>query len=381
MSVLYITQQRKKWLITDNGKRWLKAKGHGWLLSDDGKDWLTTVDGINWLHTNAGKAWLKSNNGEKWLSQDGQSWRRIINSTLILQGHTDAFNSIVYSPNGMEIASCSDDKTVKIWNVYTGKLIHNLVEHNEPVLSIVYSPDGLQLASASISGTIKVWDSQTGQVIHTLKIICYSVHKGVAVIYSQDGKKIIGAAYKSIKVWDSKNGNELYHNEFGGSTYASWNSIEGNGIPGPTKINTRGNYIYDDQNNNIYRVSAEYPSSDGKRIYSSDYQYIAVSETWLNKRYTNNDKYGITIYNVKSRGRKYIRCHDDEVISLAYSPDGTKIATGSRDKTVKIWNTKTGQLLCTLNEHTGIIISVKFSPDSRYIASGSMDNTIRIWEI
>ncbi|MEE0961888.1 MAG: hypothetical protein U0L54_05005, partial [Bacteroidales bacterium] len=63
----------------------------------------------------------------------------------------------------------------------------------------------------------------------------------------------------------------------------------------------------------------------------------------------------------------------------AYSPDGTKIISGSNDKTIKIWDANTGECLKTLEGHSQPVYSVSYSPDGTKIISGSFDNTIKIW--
>jgi len=77
--------------------------------------------------------------------------------------------------------------------------------------------------------------------------------------------------------------------------------------------------------------------------------------------------------------QRTLRGHTSRVTSVSYSPDGTRIASGSFDKTVKIWDELTGELKQTLNGHTDRVFSVSYSPDGTRIASGSGDKTVKIW--
>jgi WD40 repeat protein len=76
-----------------------------------------------------------------------------------------------------------------------------------------------------------------------------------------------------------------------------------------------------------------------------------------------------------------LKGHTDYVWSVSFSPDGTRIASGSADNTIRLWDASTDEEFKTLKGHTLAVISVSFSPDGTRIASGSADNTIRLWDV
>ena len=76
-----------------------------------------------------------------------------------------------------------------------------------------------------------------------------------------------------------------------------------------------------------------------------------------------------------------LKGHSGGVNSVSFSPDGKRIASGSFDRTVKVWDAQTGQETLTLKGHTGYVSSVSFSPDGKRIVSGSWDNTLKVWDI
>src|SRR5207248_1006633 len=75
-----------------------------------------------------------------------------------------------------------------------------------------------------------------------------------------------------------------------------------------------------------------------------------------------------------------LKGHTAGIGSVAFSPDGKRIVSGSDDETVKVWDAQTGQETLTLKGHTHWVISVAFSPDGKRIASGSFDKTVRVWD-
>jgi WD40 repeat protein len=76
-----------------------------------------------------------------------------------------------------------------------------------------------------------------------------------------------------------------------------------------------------------------------------------------------------------------LKGHTISVHSVAFSPDGKQIVSGSFDKTIKLWDAVTGKEILTFKGHTDPVFSVAFSPDGKRIVSGSHDGTVKVWEM
>ncbi len=110
-------------------------------------------------------------------------------------------------------------------------------------------------------------------------------------------------------------------------------------------------------------------------------QAIRAGKTLQHHDATDPQVHAALIANIYEGQERQRLHHEASVISVSFSPDGTTLATGSGDNTVKLWNTESGELIRTLSGHEGRVSSVSFSPDGTTLATGSGDTTVKLWRI
>ncbi|MEH1904390.1 MAG: hypothetical protein V7L04_24010 [Nostoc sp.] len=125
-----------------------------------------------------------------------------------LNGHSDSVKAVAVTPNGQQVISASDDKTLKVWNLATGEEQFTLNGHNSYVKAVAVTPNGQQVISASYDNTLKVWNLATGEEQFTLNGHSDSVN---AVAVTPNGQQVISALRDTtLKVWNLATGEEQF---------------------------------------------------------------------------------------------------------------------------------------------------------------------------
>ncbi len=295
-----------------------------------------------------------------------------------------AINCVRFSPDGQFIASGGSDETVKLWDVNTGAEIRTLKGHKKSVKSIVFSPNGQIIASCCDGGKTVLWDLNTGRILHSLDN--NNTPGGIScVAFSPDGTIIAVANRKKciIKLWEITTERKIC-TLTSNSLPASNITFNHDGTILASRDKSGDITLWDintkQQISILLGHSFEANSlafrweGQNQILLSGSYDDKILKFRDLNKSYNYNQQknYWQWVANFNS--------HTSVIDSIAISPDGKTLASGSHDNTIKLWDIASGKELKSINNKQSVY-AIAFSPDGLTIASGDRANNIHIWDL
>lgn len=339
-----------------------------------------------------------------------------------LNGHAGAVYAIDFSPSGDLLASGSFDKSVCIWDPYTGKKLKQMIKHTLNVTDVCWSNDSSKLISGSFDQTCKLWDIESGKMLNSFEyqgfvqcvkynpkdnniffagttkklVIMKDVRKSsesfvfennsminTLYVYNDGTYILTGDSLGYLKTWDVRTGkcvNSILNEQRGQpvSHIAVSKRIIDDEEPRYLSVNSYDNII------RVYDRGFSPPSKQCKTVLSlKGYK----NRNWPIRSSSN-------YYNIEKSSRLGMPSTNDEDI-LSNRSDNTNfkndksdltalLATGSSDSYTYIYSLKLNQEgyiapIQRLEGHTGIVYSTSFHPTNPILATCSADCTIRIW--
>jgi len=244
------------------------------------------------------------------------------------EGHTDRVRDVIHLSGEQQIITCSDDGSLGVWNLQTGKHIANWQDGKSHVYSIALSVDGKKVVSGCFDGAVRLWSIETGKVIarwtgHTQLVW--------SVCWNQDGERVLsGSEDGTARVWDVETGETIL------------------------EINTGLGCVY-------------------TATFSPDLTLIATGGA-------SEQEEQIKIWDANT-GKLVAILKGRDVSCLAWTADGRMLISGSYDHRIRTWNTSAWQQLAVLTGHTGSVRGIAISLNGRILASASYDGTARLWNL
>ena len=338
---------------------------------------------------------------------------------VTLEGHIEEAKSAVFTPDSTRLLALSPSRTIKFWDTLTGASLEiaetalpvNLGSNNhfKPILnlpSFAFSPNGTQFCASS-RDSLYIWDARTGNII--LGPLKGHASDITVAVFSRDGNQLFsGSSDKTVRMWDSRSGTPVGVPFVGhtakitsiisspdgaqivstsaGNELRLWDVLTGTCLgtfnPGSRRLDMIafakcGQIIFSDGESVRLWDSARATPNDCRLISS-----VTLVPT-CSRLVCALDDGTLQIWDATSGTLicDPLRGHADKITSIAFSAEGTLIASASGDGKIIMWDAVRGQIIRSLEGHTATVTSVAFSPTGNQVVSASEDNTIRIWNV
>ncbi|KAI3379616.1 hypothetical protein SNEBB_011362 [Seison nebaliae] len=278
---------------------------------------------------------------------------------FVLAGHRSEVTRVIFHPIFSILASSSQDSTIRLWNYETGVFEQTLHGHTDVVQDISFSSNGKLLVSCSADLRIKIWDMMTNERsikcintftghTHTITSVCVSPSS--QVVYS-------GSRDQSIQQWSVNTG------------YSNQRLTAGNWIR-MVRIHDDGTTLAACGNNNLIQIweLKNYQITEVLQGHDHIVECVAWGPPIKKEISSITTDIKMNGSKDKSKGKSL-----DEIEHL--------LASGSRDRMIKIWNGDNGTLLFTLQGHNNWVREVVFMPFSHCLLSASDDKTVKVWDL
>ncbi len=284
-----------------------------------------------------------------------------------LNGHREAVWAVALSPDGQLALSGGKDRTIRIWEVETGREVRTLPEQPQEVRGLAFAPDGKHFLSASGVG-LRLWSLDGTERAR------FSGHTDAvkSVAFAPDGSCVVsGADDRSVRVWDVQSGREL--RRFARHT----NGVAGVAVsPDGTQVLSAGR----DQTLRLWSLR------NGEELR----QFTVPRGLVLSAAFAPDGQHAVSghfdtlarLWEVETgRELRRLQGHRQMVTAVAFTRGGQRVLSASQDQTLRLWDLEGGWELCSFEGHVGGVTCLATSVAGRRAISGGTDRTVRVWEL
>lgn len=282
--------------------------------------------------------------------------------------HGSFIDSAAFSPDGIWLASRSNDNMLQLWNGRTGAAHGDPIPHQDRISCLAFSPQGNLVATGGENRELRVWELATGSSVGQPMIQPSWI---VGLEFSPDGKRIgCICADDSLTVWDLHKGCAVIE------SCPHTRSIRG-GI-----VNAGGNRVASIHGNSMTLWNADTGAQIGEPMVHAGLILCAGFSSQGDRLASGGQDGTLKLWEAEtgeSQGESMR--HDGAVNCIAFSPDGGRIAAGSTDRTLRIWDCETRASLGDPLRHSDQLTCVAFSPNGKSVVTGCADKSLRLWDL
>ncbi|KFG85253.1 hypothetical protein MANI_114843 [Metarhizium anisopliae] len=311
----------------------------------------------------------------------------------VFKSHSGSVNALAYSRNGKVLASGSSDRTVRIWNTAERTPIKKSLDHDGSVTAVSFAPDGRFLASASSDKAVRLWDPDKASQIRLLEFHGDWVN---SVTFINDGKLAIASSDRTLRLWNINTKNMQKFEGLVGWFNSTAFLADRNVLVAASSDRTLR--MWDGIMGGSEQMREGHDGPVNAVAFSPDGTWLASASSDWTVRIWNVEE-GTCVktlqhQNHTTEDQQTIEDHSRYILSIAFSPDVKILALGSSDWRVRLWDVDEGTLIKTLayrnhiirderttEDHSRYVLSIAFSPNGKIIASGSSDWRVRLWSI
>jgi WD40 repeat protein len=249
-----------------------------------------------------------------------------------LSGHAETVRAVAFSSDGKRLAAAGGGPgrkgEVRTWDVENRTPLKTIPGHSDAIYATAFSPDGKLIATSSYDKLVKLWDAETGAEVRTLKDHIDAVY---TLAFTPDGKRLAsGAADRTIKIWNIATGQRLY---------------------------TLGE------------------PADGINTLAIDPTGKLIAAAGLDK--------SIRVWALEPKSGRLLNtqiAHEDAILKLAWSPDGSTLVSSSSDRTIKVFRATDLTELRTIAQQPDWVYGLAFSPDGKSFVAVRYDGSLTVYD-
>jgi len=300
-----------------------------------------------------------------------------------LSGHTNQVWHAVYSPDGAQVATISDDGTVKVWDAASGQLLQTMPYQGIDSLggTLMYDDTGSRVSFVAIGANyesviLHIWNVSSGELLIQKELPVPLENWSLAL--SPDWEYMVaGRENGTAELWDVETAEKLLtlsgHEDVvkGVSFSTDGSRLATSSRNGQVQVWDVEASVTDEQGQLVIAFETPTQSKLGKSFFSVDGTRLALI-------FTDSTAEVWDLADI-SQPPIFLEGHTNWVQYAAFHPNSSWVATAAGDGTAKVWDLTTGEELFTLSGHKGFVHRLTFSPDGRRLATASQDGTARIW--